>query len=74
MFYVFENGQRADSSHINILPKGFGWDKSEFETFDDALEYAIKWLGDYEINKALLKLNIPYEYYEDATILISDKE
>jgi hypothetical protein len=40
MFQVFEDGRPCDSVGYPIFGKG--WDKSTFDTFDEALKYARK--------------------------------
>jgi hypothetical protein len=56
MFQVLENGKPADSTSFPMLKKGKGWDKSIFDTFEDANDYAKQYfypylIGDFELNK-----------------------
>jgi len=40
--------------------KGYGWKNNKFNTFEEAIEYANKWLGEY--SGVELKLNTPIDY------------
>lgn len=42
MFQVFDNNKPADCHHHGVHKS---WDNSKFNTFDEAQEYARKWLG-----------------------------
>lgn len=56
MYAVYENGKPA------ILPDSDVWNKYQFDTFDEAREYAINWLGMYGSPDLPLELNKPYDY------------
>ena len=48
MFKVFQ-GNKPALGHIVDIPEECGWNKCEYENFEDALAYAHKWLGDYDV-------------------------
>ena len=68
-FRVYDNNKPADCFHHKVHES---WNKSEFETLQDATEYAFLWLGvfappnDYEF-----KPNVPYPYsgYGDELVI-----
>lgn len=43
-YALFENDKPANAISQG-LSKGIGWDNNEFDTFEQASEYANKWLG-----------------------------
>jgi hypothetical protein len=47
MFQVFDCGKPADCLHCNVHKS---WSKSIYETFDEAKEYAYKWLGAFSVS------------------------
>lgn len=57
-FQVLDNGKSADCHGFPVHPS---WNKSLYDTFDEALKYAWKWLGD-KTGGPLLKVNTPWEY------------
>ena len=57
MYQVFDNGKPADCLHCKVHES---WNKSAYDTFEEALEYANKWLGMY--GGVVLKLNTPWDY------------
>lgn len=64
MFTVFDNGKPADCFHHKVHPS---WKQSTFNTFEEALEYARKWLapmgGSYDGKEGVvLEVNTPYDY------------
>lgn len=58
-FQVLDNNEPADCHHFKLDPS---WDKSVFDTFEQAEEYALEWLGLYAPDKGELKPNTPYCY------------
>lgn len=45
MFQVFDCGKPADCFHCKNVHES--WNKSAYDTFEEAKEYAVKWLGAY---------------------------
>lgn len=73
MFYVISNGKPASKQGYPYL-KGEGWEDHEFRDLEEALNYAMNWLGPYAPSgTASLQLNKPYEYngYGDY-VMITD--
>lgn len=58
-YQVFDNDKCADEIGFPRL-EGKGWVTSIFDTFEQATEYANKWLGQYA--GEILKLNKPVDY------------
>ncbi|MDE1833835.1 MAG: hypothetical protein KGH64_00695 [Candidatus Micrarchaeota archaeon] len=46
-YRVYDNNKPASVKGFPLLAK-LGWDNHEFDTWDEAFEYAKKWLGDYD--------------------------
>ena len=63
MYQVFDNGQPADYGHYDV-PKS--WGSSKFKIYQQAEDYARKWLGDF-YSGVTLKPNkrIDYSGYGD---------
>jgi hypothetical protein len=59
MYQVLENGKPCDCNHHKVHSS---WNKSSYSTFEEAQEYAMKWLGEYAPPKGTLKLNTAYHY------------
>ena len=73
MFIVLDCSKPADCNGFKQL-KGYGWDKSSYDTFEAAEDYALKWLGIYGPGKGVLKLNEPYDYCMGSEIEIREVE
>ena len=58
MYQVLDNNKRAQFPDCAVHPS---WEKSCFNSFIEALNYAHKWLGMYSPGR-ILKLNEPYGY------------
>lgn len=55
MFQVFDENKPADAVNCG-LKEGNGWDNSKFDTWEEVVDYADRWLGvfgpgKYEVNK-----------------------
>jgi hypothetical protein len=47
-YQVFDNGQSADyNGACSNMTRGLGWDNSKFSTLDEAISYALDYLGQY---------------------------
>lgn len=84
MWKVLDNGMPADTSPNGAccnVKKGIGWDKSTFETKEEAYQYAVSYLGPqyappYELSWLILHDILEcYEYsaYEDVIKVIEEK-
>ena len=64
-YRVFENNQPA-----MIYPEQpeLGWSKYEFDTFQEAHDYAVSWLGIYA-GGIELQLNVPVCFYGDECFI-----
>ena len=66
-YQVFESGKPADCHHCDIDKS---WNKSIFDTFEEAKDYAVKWFGAFlPIQKDLILPNKKYDYLEIREIL-----
>lgn len=55
--------------------KGHGWNRSRFSTPEDAVAYAINWLGDYRpAESSQLQIGISWDFGYDKGILIEKCE
>lgn len=64
-YQVFDNGRRADWTafdHPTFLEFRKSWPIREFNSFEKAESYALKWLGDCSPGVGVLKPNVPYDY------------
>ena len=63
MYGVFENNKPCDNKNHKVHPS---WNNSVFETWDQALRYAYKWLGQFadavKMEGPALEVNVPYDY------------
>lgn len=57
-YQVLDNNRPADCFHCKVHES---WNKSKYDTFDEALNYARKWLGFYG-TCVVLKPNTPWDY------------
>ncbi len=80
MYQVLENDKPADCKHCKVHDS---WHTSKFATFEEALKYARKWLGqfggssdDSYSNGIILEVNKPYLYsgYGDSIEIRETKE
>ena len=62
MFYVWENGKLCVASNFEDMRVNYGWDNAEFDNFEAAKDYAMKWLGEYAPDREQFQINEPYEY------------
>lgn len=69
-YQVFEGGKPADCFHHKV---DSSWNKSTFDTFEEAIEYAEQWLHPF-VGKLgrVLKVNVPFEWYGDCFIEIRE--
>lgn len=64
MFQVFDNDRPARHPDCDVSPS---WKTHEFETFKEAYEYALNWLGPYGKGITLmLDKPFPYSGYGDV--------
>ena len=68
-YQVFDNGKPADYRYHKVDQS---WNNSTFTNFEDALKYAINWLGYPEGSDLPLVLNIPFDYGYGAFIEIRE--
>lgn len=60
MFTVYDNGRKAKYPNCLVDPS---WNQCEFETLDEAVSYAVKWVGDPGIlNPSMMTANTEYDY------------
>lgn len=69
-YAVFENEKPA------ILSNSEDWSNNEFESFEDAEDYCINWLGHFigPNGKGILKLNEKYFFYSGCYVEIKGIE
>lgn len=48
-YQVLENERPCSVTGCPSLTKGVGWDRHSFNSFEEALAYTKKWLGDYAV-------------------------
>jgi hypothetical protein len=76
-FNVYDNGRPAKSSSFSKWKRGKSsnsdWANHSFASFEEAQQYADKWLGDYA---APLTVNQPYDYsgYGDLVEIREEEE
>lgn len=58
MFQVFDNGRPADCNNHKVHPT---WNKSMYDSFEEAQQYCHQWLGEYA-NCTPLKPNQKINY------------
>ena len=58
MFAVFDNNKPAKYPECQVDPS---WDKNEYETFQEAVDYAVKWLGKYAVVLSVFERYTPFE-------------
>lgn len=70
MFQVFENDKPCDKTGFTWAKT---WETSKFNTFQEALQYAKKWLGAFgeNVDLYLTTPNVPYNYsgYGDMIVI-----
>jgi len=66
-FVVYENEVKAQYPDSQVHKS---WNCCVFDTFEEAEDYAIKWLNEFAPPKGILKLNEPYEFYTNCIITI----
>jgi hypothetical protein len=64
MFQVFEGDRPADCFHRRVHKS---WNKSSFDTFEEAVAYANRWLGIY--GPVIFKLDAPYMLYNTPIVI-----
>lgn len=57
-YAVYDNNRPAKFPDINVHPS---WSNNEFATFNEALVYAKKWLGEYGVGVPM-EVNVPWDY------------
>lgn len=62
-YQVLEGGKPADESYLRPSLKGLGWDISIFDTFEEALVYANKWLRGFGPQKLIINTPLDYSGY-----------
>jgi hypothetical protein len=63
-YQVFENDKPCDAANHKVHKS---WNNSIFDSFNDALKYVYKWIGEYADPDSMtgssgIKVNIPYDY------------
>lgn len=61
-FKVYDNGKPAKYPECKVNKK---WSNNSFDTFQEALQYAHHWLGDFspcDVSDSPIQLNEPYDY------------
>ena len=57
-FVVYDNNKFAKYPECNVHPS---WSQCSYDTFEEALDYARRWLGMYG-GGVVLKVNEPWDY------------
>lgn len=69
-YQVFADGKPADCYNHKVHES---WNKSIYDTFEEAIDYAELWQHPYGGNlKEVLKVNVPFEWYEGCFIEIRE--
>ena len=80
IYRVTDNNKPATCEHFNVHKS---WNNADFETLDQAFEYAVKWLGwgwvnvnDPQMNGFKLAMLHPYDYsgYGDMIQIVQINE
>ena len=69
-FQVFDCNKPADSKNVPSLAGIKCWEKSIFDSFNEAETYALNWLGQYGPGLGVLKVNEPFDYCMGSLIEI----
>lgn len=59
MYTVYDTNKPADCKHHQV---DSSWNRSSFDTFDEAVDYLLNWLGIYAPSRETIKLGVPYNY------------
>lgn len=72
MYKVYDNNRPADCKHHKV---DSSWDKSSFETFDEAVDYLLNWLGPFAPHRETIRLGVPYDYsdYGDKVVIKAEE-
>lgn len=68
MFAVFENDKPAKYPECNVHKS---WSNNEFDEWNDAVAYALDWLGygNESVSNAPFEPNVPF-YYSDSHFVV----